>query len=40
VTEAQIDRLCGEPSETFEQRLEEDARRMAVRLRYTGSVAE
>lgn len=40
MTQEQIDRILGEPTESFEQRLEEDARRMAVRLRYTGSVTE
>lgn len=40
MTEAQLDFLCGKPASSFDERLEDDARRMAVRLRYTGSVTE
>lgn len=40
MTEKELDRLCGTPTQSFEERLEEDARRMAVRLAWTGDVSE
>lgn len=40
MTDAELDRLCGTPSQTFDERLDEDARRMATQIRYLGGVIE
>lgn len=39
LTEAMIDRLCGQPEQTFQERVLDDARRMSLREQYTGAVS-
>lgn len=40
LTEAMIDRLCGDPSMTYEERVRYDARQLEVQVKWTGGAIE
>lgn len=39
LTDADLDRMCGVPTMTFEERVIDDARSMKLREHYTGAVS-
>lgn len=39
LTDAELDRLCGVPTMTFDERVLDDYRSMSLREQYTGAVS-